>query len=264
MKILLINSKKDDASNNLTESLKKIYNFKKIKENIYTLDENNNLNQIDLIKIDKLHIYLEKEYLEKITKDYDIVIFLSKHSTLSEKKPKAMTVHAIGNFGKAELGGEDKKLVQTDPILIRLLLFNLKKNKIKEIKQYEVKQEATHHGPYLEKASLFYEIGSQKSDWENKEVGEYMAKILIQTIRDYNKDKIKKEKKWIEAVGVTKSHYCTKFNKYTFKEDFRYCIGHAVAEYAQEDYKKNNLENEILKKSNSEKIIDEKDISNFV
>ncbi|MDD3976328.1 MAG: D-aminoacyl-tRNA deacylase [Candidatus ainarchaeum sp.] len=263
MNILLINSKKDDASNNLTKSLENIYNFKKIKENLYILDEINNLNQISLIKIDKLHIYLEKEYLEKITKDYDIVIFLSKHSTLSETKPKAMTVHAIGNFGKAELGGEDKILVQTDPILIRLLLYNLKKNKIKEIKPYEVKQEATHHGPYLEKTALFYEIGSQKSDWENKDVGEYMAKILIQTIRNYNKEEIKKKNNWIEAVGISKSHYCTQFNKYTFKKNFKYCIGHVFPKYALKEYKNNNLEEEILKKINTKIIINEKNISNF-
>lgn len=257
MRILLVCSKKDIASVNFKEEIFSKYNLIKIKPNLYKIDIES-LNDIFIKDIDKMHIFLqEKEIIEN--EDFDQIIFLSKHSTLSEKKTKCMTVHAVGNWGKAELGGKDKTLVKTDPVLIRSLLLNLKENKTKEIKEYEVKQEATHHGPFLETSTIFFEIGSDKKDWENKILANYMIGILINTIKNYNLEEIKKKEKWVSCVGIGGSHYCTKFNRFTFNRDKKYCFGHIVPNYALDKINEKII-NYAKENSSSEKIIKEEDL----
>jgi D-aminoacyl-tRNA deacylase len=260
MKILLICSKKDIASINLKTELFSKYSFVKIKDSLYKL-KLKAANEIFLREIENLHIFSTQEEILKNEK-YNQIIFLSKHSTLSEKKPKCMTVHAIGNWDKAEFGGKNKTVVKTDPILIRSLLLNLKENKNKELKEYEVKQEATHHGPFLDISTIFFEIGSDRKDWENKTLAKYMIEILINTIKEYNLNKIKDREQWISCVGIGGSHYCTKFNRFTFNREKLYCFGHIVPNYVIEKID-SKIINEAKEKSNSEKIITEDDLLNL-
>jgi len=259
MNFLIIISEKDLASLTLGEKLKE-KPYSKVSGNLYKLDIDGE-NNIYFKEITTRHIYSKQEDI--IPKDIkvDNIIFLSKHSTLNEFKPKAMTVHAIGNWGKAELGGKDSTIVKTDPILIRSLLMALKKNKPKNIKSYEVKQEATHHGPYLDYSTIFYEIGSQESDWSNKDVAKYMIDILLDTIKNYDKQKIISEKNWIPAVGVGGSHYCTRFNKKTFQNSNQFAFGHVAPNYVLEDVRKNpDILEQAKEKSNAKRIIKEEEL----
>jgi len=259
MKILIISSKEDLASINLKEELFNLYKFGPKDLDVYKMEKIGN-NEIFFKEISETHIYASKEKIVGNNK-YDQIIFLSRHSTLSENKPKCMTVHAIGNWGIAEMGGKDHTVVKTDPILIRLLLIKLKTNKPKEIKEFEVKQEATHHGPYLEESTMFYEIGSQESDWTNKLVSRYMITILIENIKNYSKEKIKTKNNWIEAIGIGGSHYCTRFNRLTFNLNNKYCFGHVVANYALKEIEKNkDLIENAKEKSNSRVVIYEESI----
>jgi len=258
MKFLLINSKKDSASNNLKEALFDAYELTKIKSDLYKLNINS-INDIYFKQINDTHIYSKEDIILDSEIEFDQIIFLSKHSTMSEKKSKCMTVHSIGNWGIAELGGNDFKVVKTDAILIRSLLLNLKENKTPNIKKYEVKQEATHHGPYLNKSSIFYEIGSIDEDWNNKDVSKYMIKILIDTIKNYNKEEIIKNNNWKEAVGVGGNHYCTKFNRLTFNRDKKYCFGHVVPNYALKDITEKSI-TDAKNKSEAKIVIYEEDI----
>lgn len=256
-KFLIIGSLNDKASMNIFEQILLNYTHTKIKKDIYKLKltgKPNDQNTIFLKKINEEHIFLKQT---NFYKKYDQIIFLSRHSTTTNEKLKTLSVHAIGNWGEAIFGGLPYTLVNTDPILIRCLLLNLKNNKPKNLKNFEVKQEATHHGPYLEGvACIFYEIGSSITEWSDKIAGEYMAKTLIETLKTYNKNKIKKENAWTEVVGFGGSHYCTKFNRYTFDKNNKYCFGHVIPSYAIKDVTKNKkILEEAKQKSNSEKII---------
>ncbi len=268
MKILLVTSEKDVASKSFKEVLLKEYDFHK-KEDFYVLDkidssffkdldivqENKTNNKIFLKNIQKLHLFSEdKDFLDI---DCDVVIFLSKHSTLSKTKTKCFSVHAVGNFGKAMFGGKDKTLVKTDACLIRYLLLNLKKNKPKNLKKYEIKQEATHHGPYLTKKTLFYEIGSDIEDWRNKKAVSFLCKILVYSLINYSEKKLEENLGWEKVCGYGGSHYCTVFNRFSFDVDNVFCFGHVVPSYAIEDFKKNKLFDEIKKKGFAKKILKE-------
>lgn len=257
MNILLVSSKKDLASNNFKERLFENYNLKKINEDLYQLDIESE-NKIYFKEIESLHIYsTEEDIKEKIS--FNIIIFLSKHSTLTDSKPPCMTVHSVGNWKNADLGGKNETIVKSDGVLIREILINLKEKKPKEIKSYEVKQEATHHGPFLKETTLFYEIGSKKEDWENEKVAKFMISILIDVIKNYNKEKIVSEKKWIEVLGIGGSHYCTKFNKFTFDKNKKYCFIHVIPDYILKDINEEELER-IIKKNNFKEVIYEKDL----
>jgi D-tyrosyl-tRNA(Tyr) deacylase len=268
MNILLVTSKEDIASVNFKKVLLKDYDFINTKDNLYYLNsfdtpkdtqlvqENKTDNKIFLKDIDSLHLFSnDEEILDE--NNYEIVIFLSKHSTLSKNGTKCFSAHAVGNFNKADLGGKDKTLVETDAFLIRYLLLNLRRNKPKPLKVYEVKQEATHHGPYLSKKTIFYEIGSNEEDWNNIEGIEYLSKILIYSLLNYSQEKLIKEFDWESVCGFGGSHYCTVFNRHSFNLNNKYCFGHIVPSYAIDDFKENNLYEEIKKKGFSNKILKE-------
>lgn len=269
MKILLVTSEKDIASKNFKDVLLKDYDFLKLKENVYFLNsfktskednikvfqENKTDNKIFLKIINDIHIYAKED--EIVDNNYDLVVFLSKHSTLSQNKTKCFTAHAIGNFDKAELGGKDKTLVKTDGLLIRYLLLNLKKNKPKDLKKYEIKQEATHHGPYLSTKTIFYEIGSNEEDWNNFLAISFLSKILLCSLKNYSEENLKKAFRWESVCGFGGSHYCTVFNRFTFDINNKFCFGHVVPSYATKNFIKNNLFEEIKDKGYSNKILKE-------
>ena len=145
--ILLIASRKDKASMSMSNKLLEIFNFKDVNDNIYEYKN------FRLQMIDNLHIY---EDMKNINGDVDSVIFLSKHSSRADVK--SLTVHPIGNFRKAELGGYDNEIVPSNPERMGASLRYIKNNY--NGNDFEVTFEATHHGPYLEKPSFFIEIGT--------------------------------------------------------------------------------------------------------
>ncbi|MEI8364513.1 MAG: D-aminoacyl-tRNA deacylase, partial [archaeon] len=117
MNFLIIVSNQDPASLNFKEVLFTKYKLEKIKDKVFELVLSGSINKIYVKVIDSMHIFSKEE--EVIEPDLDInqIIFLSKHSTLGEIKPKSLTVHAIGNWGKADLGGFDHTVIETDPTL---------------------------------------------------------------------------------------------------------------------------------------------------
>lgn len=257
MNILLICSKTDLAAINFFETLTTgDFGFKKIEENLYFLDKKN---KIFLVLSEKTHLYFEDKDILEIEKatetKFEQIIFLSRHSTLGENKPRSITAHAVGNWGKAELGGIDERLVRTDPILIRALLLDFYNNKPRTL-PYEIKQEATHHGPFLEKSTIFVEIGSNENAWKDKDASAFVCKELIKIVSDYDS----KDYEWQEVVGFGGSHYCTKFNRLTFDSENKYCFGHVIPDYALKQIKDNQKLKELLEqakiKSNSLLIID--------
>ena len=71
---------------------------------------------------------------------------------------------------------------------------------------YELTMEATHHGPYAEKLSVFCEIGSTEEEWNDKENGKVMANAIINGLKNENQN-------YKIAVGIGGPHYCSNFNK---------------------------------------------------
>jgi len=154
-------------------------------------------------------------------KDKNFIIFASKHQG---KKEKMLSVHAPGNWRKAELGGKPERVCKTSSIILKTFFQEINKNIPKE---WESTLECTHHGPYIEKPCLFIEIGSSEKEWKDKHAGGIIAETIKQAIDSFNK---KEDKKFISSIGIGGPHYCPNFNKIQLNS--KYAIGHIIPEHA--------------------------------
>ena len=96
MKVALINSKQDEAGLNIRHHLEQF-----LKEGGWA--EFNR--SYDFFEVDDRLI--NAEHIDREV-DADLVVFISRH--YSANPVPVLTVHATGNFGQAELGGEPRTL----------------------------------------------------------------------------------------------------------------------------------------------------------
>ncbi len=210
MRYAILISESDLASQNVKEKLIALYNLRKrIEENKNTLEIHHIKDCIFCNEIDK-----------KIEADY--FIFVSRHE--SSSKFKTLSLHFPGNWGKAILGGKDKKLCKAPASLLKNLFLNLNRIAKEEgNKEYNITLEATHHGPYLEKPCLFIEIGSSKIEWEDDFAGKIIARTLYETLTS-------KMEQYKTTIGIGSTHYPNNFNRLLLETEF--AISHICPKYA--------------------------------
>ena len=202
-RFLVVGSKADPASRNIIMNLLDFGGF--------------DLNLIggDMLKTENLD-------LNKIN-DFDFVIFASKHK--SEKNEKTLSVHAQGNFREVWGGGEVGRLNPSSALFNKHLFCVL--NKVKEesgLSRYSVTMEATHHGPLIERPSVFIEIGGSEEEWKDKKASFVIAKTIREAIETW------KENPYNEiAIGIGGPHYCPTFNKLQLKSNA--AISHIIPKY---------------------------------
>jgi D-aminoacyl-tRNA deacylase len=199
---LIIASKTDLAGINITTQLSQFGNF-----NFYLVDEE--------------MIYTENLNLEKINQ-YDFIIFASKHK--SEKGGKTISIHAPGNWRKADFGGEDGKVCKTSALFQKQLFEKLKRNLEKFPIKYELTLECTHHGPLINKPCIFAEIGATETEWKDRKAAFVVAKSISEIIDEF------KENPYNEiAIGIGGRHYCQNFNKIQLNSNV--AISHIIPQY---------------------------------
>ena len=220
MKFAVVASEKDEAGKNI---------FKHIHENFPMLNHY-------LIREDTIYA----ENIDKtLLKNYDFIIFASKHA--SEKKVKAFSIHAPGNWHKAELGGKNETVCKTSALFMKHIFQILNKNNY--LRDYHTTLECTHHGPYIEKPCLFIEIGSSEKEWKDAKAGEIIAKTIAEAIK--TQEKIKKQD-WSPCLIIGGGHYNQAANKIMLRTN--YAVGHICPKYMLE-YLDENLINEAINKT---------------
>jgi D-aminoacyl-tRNA deacylase len=216
-KFLVIASKLDKAGINITTQLSQF------RKNPILSGMQKEASSFDFYLVDNSILYNENLDMEKINK-YDFVIFASKHR--SSKGEKALTVHSIGNWREAEFGGEKGKLSKSSAVFQKQLFERLKENADEhDLKDYAVTMEATHHGPLIDKPSVFIEIGSTDIEYTDRRAGFVVAKTIFDLIENF------KENPYNEiAVAVGGPHYCPNFNKIQLKSNV--AISYVIPAYA--------------------------------
>jgi len=201
---LIVASKVDKAGINISTQLSQFGNF-----SFYLVDDE--------------MIYTENLDLDKIN-SYDFIIFASKHQ--SEKGNKTISIHAPGNWNKAELGGTPEKVCKTSALFQKQLFEKLKNNMEKfTIKGYDLTLECTHHGPLIKKPCLFVEIGATETEWKDRKAGFVVAKSIAEIIEEF------KENPYNEiAIGIGGPHYCPNFNKLQLNSNI--ALSHVIPQYA--------------------------------
>ena len=206
MKFAVVYSKKDEAGKNIAEELK-----------------NHFLPHVPIIEFSKESIYLEEVDKDERLKNAEFIIFASRHE--SKNQVPSLSLHAPGNFRDAEYGGKPGRVSMTSGQALKYLFQKLNEHAslVKEI-PHQITLEVTHHGPLISKPCCFIEIGSNLEQWQDKKLGEIIAK----TIADFQNFNPKKEIKTAIAIGGT--HYCASFNKIqlTNKE---WSISHIIPQY---------------------------------
>lgn len=171
----------------------------------------------------------------------DMFIFATKHE--SKAGVNSLSVHAPGNFGEALLGGKSKELCISPSSYFKKGLIELEKRKLEG---FEVVQEVTHHGPFLEKPCMFIEIGSNEEAWLNKEAGKIIAEV-IEILLNWEKEEYR------TAVGIGGLHHTPKFKKIILNSDI--AIGHVCPKYNLENLDENMLNQMIERNVNRADLI---------
>jgi len=171
----------------------------------------------DLVFIGDYQLYAD--YLSEM--ETDCLIFASKHK--SESGKPTLTVHGLGNWGKAEYGGKAKTLCPTAPRIAANYLRELQNQKEKLNLDYEVALECTHHGPYLAaRPAVFIELGSSEKQWAEKSPAKAIAETILLATGRPNKDTV--------SIGLGGGHYCPEFTKLVLRKPR--CFSHICPLYA--------------------------------
>ncbi len=150
-----------------------------------------------------------------------LVIFASRHKSASNMR--TLTIHPIGNYGRAEMGGREATLVPAAPHEMTFALKDLVKRAASL--KYQVSFEATHHGPFLETPTFYIEIGSDGEAWQDREAG----RAIAGTIREV----LKAEKPPAPvAVGIGGGHYMPRITDVAREKKISF--GHMLPSYAFE------------------------------
>jgi D-aminoacyl-tRNA deacylase len=140
------------------------------------------------------------------------VVFLSRHKAASGIP--TLTVHPIGNYSKADLGGREGELVPALPDMMTSALRDLRANAAGL--GFQVSFEVTHHGPYLETPTMYIEIGSAEGQWGHEGAAEAIARTLL------SPNLVMAPK----AIGVGGGHYAPRFSEVVATK--RVSFGHMI------------------------------------
>jgi D-tyrosyl-tRNA(Tyr) deacylase len=225
MKIALIISTFDYAGLNIKEKLMSLLSFKETGAEYGgypVLEHKNDANYIR-IYTSPTRCVNDEHIDDKINwPECELLIYPITHR--SEAGTPSLTAHAPGNWGKAELGGEDRKLCRTDANMIKAMVQRL--HEYGEHTGHEITMECTHHGPYVKLPIVFIEIGSQEEHWQDPELGMIVAKALQFVLTTpLSKNKI--------AFGIGGTHYCSNLRRIVIEKDI--AVGHVCPKYALKD-----------------------------
>jgi len=163
-----------------------------------------------------------------------LVIFASRHKSVSNMR--TLTVHPIGNYGKAEMGGRDKTLVPAAPHEMTAALKELVR-RAGGLK-YQVSMEATHHGPFLRTPTFYIEIGSDEEAWKEPEPGRAIAETIHSVLTsDIPTHQI--------ALGVGGGHYVPRITDVAREKKISF--GHMLPSYAFEDGLRHDMLENMLR-----------------
>ncbi|MGB9683784.1 MAG: D-aminoacyl-tRNA deacylase [Candidatus Bathyarchaeales archaeon] len=221
--ILLAASTKDLASVNITKQILNNYPFELCKEKykeaqVYTAEISRR--EVRLAVLEK-----ELVYAQDIT-DFDpsleLIIFISRHSSASGTS--TLSVHTPGNLGEAALGGIPRKVSISPANAMRTALKTMAKLVDETCLAYKVSYECTHHGPSVDKPTMFVELGSSPKQWSDLKAAEMVAHAAMEAASNFGKENA-------EAVlGIGGPHYNEKFTRIALEKEMAF--GHIIPKYA--------------------------------
>ncbi|MGP8320776.1 MAG: D-aminoacyl-tRNA deacylase [Methanosarcinaceae archaeon] len=220
-KITIICSIPDQASQNIKNHLLSMWEWTQVK---YTFDGCPDVwpvyefENFRIVEIDKYHIYQDgiDEKLINCGLPTKVIIFASKHK--SNDGRKLLTAHFTGNVKYAEFGGRPQEFAKAAPYTLRSLLKTM--HMLAKTTDYTVSMESTHHGPtHLNIPSVYVEIGSDETQWNDPVPGEIIASAIMSL--DQGEVPV--------AMGFGGGHYAPRQSKLLFETNITF--GHNFPSY---------------------------------
>jgi len=206
---LVVRSSEDAASVNIVEHLLRLGKWEEAGQ--FEGTPVHRMGESVIVTIPVHHLFYD-DIDDKVEKALglrpSLVIFASRHKSASNLR--TLTVHPIGNYGKAEMGGRDRTLVPSAPREMTLAFkelvrraggdashfsagsvttqsvdappFTAGSEKRGGALKYQISLEATHHGPYLRTPTFYIEIGSDEMAWKEPEPGRVIAEAIFEVL----------------------------------------------------------------------------------
>ena len=222
MDIALIISTKDYAGLNIQHFLLKQAAFKEREarfEGKPTYEWKSDLHTARMYMTDTWCVEAEDIDGKIAWPECQLIIFPITHRS-AEGIP-SLSVHAPGNWDRAELGGKPGDLPPTDAPMMKHALQTLRK--MAAGTSHLVTMEVTHHGPHVTKPIFFIEIGSSEAHWRDPAMGEIIAKTLVHILS------VPAPECRI-AFGIGGPHYAPNFNGIMLETNV--ALGHICPKYA--------------------------------
>ncbi len=219
--ILIVASVKDIASINIRRQLLANYDFLELKDTfhdnqIYYTTVNNQEIKMITINEEAIHYDAVADFLSA-----KLVIYISRHS--SKSGIPTLSVHVPGNLGQAQKGGISGKVSIAPANAMKEALLEMTRQKAIKRLNHKVSYECTHHGPSLETPTMFLELGTSPTQWQDTKAAEAVAHATIASITNCTKSST-------AAVGIGGPHYNEKFTRMALKDAFAF--GHIIPKYA--------------------------------
>ena len=245
MVVIIVASEVDPASINIRNCLLEKSTWGEIDSfNNYPVYKHSKMQDIILLTIPDrkiTHENLDKEIENELGIKPKQMVFISRHR--SKMGQPTLTVHPIGNYGKAEFGGKPKTIIESSPRLMTHLLKLIKKNLQSTKLDYQVCYEVTHHGPYLETPTLFAEIGSTEKEWNDKVPGNIISQSILELLESYHYERDLPVDIPV-LLGIGGGHYAPRFTDVVFER--KAAFGHMIPSYHMEA---GNIDQEVIKKA---------------
>lgn len=229
--ILIVASWKDVASMNIRQQLLSNYDFKKTAEKFH--DDAVYYSEVEGNEVKLVTIREETIYYQAITDHFSpqLIIYLSRHS--SKSGTPTLSVHTPGNLTEAEKGGIPRKVSIAPAAAMKAALLELTRQRNMLSLDYKVSYECTHHGPSLDVATMFVELGSSLAQWRDVKAAEAVAHAAIASIHKHMVSAT-------TVVGIGGPHYSEKFTRMALEDDFAF--GHIIPKYAVSQVNSNIIE----------------------
>lgn len=221
--ILFVHSTLDIAGVNIAKSLLQNWPFTKTEK---TYQENPAYQaeikgkQVNFIILNREAV--NAQYLKEDFPNVELVVFLSRHSSQSGKP--TLSVHTPGNFALAGLGGLPRTLSVAPAEAMQTVLKTMIRLKQEMNLNYEVSYECTHHGPSLNIPTMFTELGSSETQWQDSMAAHVVADSAIAAIENFS------GKTKSAVIGIGGTHYNEKFTRMALAGEA--IFGHMIPKYA--------------------------------
>lgn len=161
----------------------------------------------------------------------DCIIILSSHKSRSEKP--MLTAHYPGNWDKAEMGGEERRLNIAHGRLLKRIITGLETGNRKHGLNWPLYIEADHHGPLAKVPLIYVEIGSTEREWRDETAAKVVAEAVDTAVRTQDSEPETGNREPETVFGVGGGHYAREFTRLVL-DDEGIVVGHICPKYAIE------------------------------